>query len=153
MSTAQAAFLELGDGFGTVFARWQSYGIEQVINWDGQDWAYQQFDWAGITSGQAVGDQATVTLPALPSVLDLTPRALAGAWVASLRVIQWDDEASSTPPASGYVLAASCVGQVVGASGSLTQKTWRLGSALSPIGAQFPPRTATTALIGVPFRI
>jgi hypothetical protein len=153
MSTAQAAFLELSDGFGTTLARWQSYGIEQVISWDGQSWAYQQFDWAGITSGQAVGDQATITLPALPSVLALTPRALAGAWVASLRVIQWDDEASANPPASGYVLAASCVGQVVGASGTLTQQIWRLGSALSTIGAQFPPRSATTALIGVPVRL
>jgi len=153
MGTAQAAFLELSDGFGTVFARWQSYAIEEVISWDGQSWAYQQFDWAGITSGQAVGDQATITLPARPSVLELTPRASAGAWVASLRVIQWDDEASATPPASGYVLAASCVGQVIGASGTLTQQTWRLGSALSPIGAQFPPRTATTALLGVPCRL
>jgi hypothetical protein len=153
MSTAQAAFLELSDGFGTVSARWQSYAIEQVITWDGQAWEYRQFDWAGITSGQAVGDQATLTLPARPSVLQLTPRALAGAWVASLRVIQWDDEASANPPASGYVLAASCVGQVVGASGPLTQWAWRLGSALAPIGAQFPPRTATTALIGVPCRL
>jgi hypothetical protein len=153
MSAAQAAFLEIGDGFGAVFARWQSYAIEEVITWDGQSWSYQQFDWAGITSGQAVGDQATITLPALPSVLELTPRSLAGAWVAFLRIIQWDDEASTNPPASGYVLAASCVGQVVGASGTLTQQTWRLGSALSPIGAQFPPRTATTALIGVPCRL
>jgi hypothetical protein len=153
MSTAQAAFLDLSDGFGTVFARWQSYGIEQVITWDGQPWAYQQFDWAGITSGQAVGDQASITLPAVPSVLALTEQALAGAWVATLRVIQWDEELSSTPPASGYVLAASCVGQVIGAGGSLTQITWKLGSALSPIGAQFPPRTAITALIGVPCRL
>jgi hypothetical protein len=153
MSLAQAAFLELSDGFGTVFARWQSYGIEQVISWDGQAWEYRQFDWSGITSGQAVGDQAAITLPALSSTLELTPRALAGAWVASLRVIQWDDEASANPPASGYVLAASCVGQVIGASGSLTQYTWQLGSALSPIGAQFPPRSATTALIGVPLRL
>ena len=152
MSTAQAAFLELSDGFGTVIARWQSYVLEQVIAWDGQSWAYRQFDWAGITSGQAVGDQATITLPALPSVLALTPRALAGAWVASLRVVQWDDEASANPPASGYVLAASCVGQVVGATGTQTQQTWRLGSALSPIGAQFPPRTAITSSIGVPCR-
>ncbi len=153
MSTAQAAFLELGDGFGTTFARWQSYAIDQIVSWDSQPWAYQQLDWAGITSGQAVGDQASITLPAVPSVLQLTERARAGAWVATLRVIQWDEELSSTPPASGYVLAASCVGQVIGANGSLTQITWKLGSALAPIGSQFPPRTAITALIGVPCRL
>jgi hypothetical protein len=153
MSAAQAAFLELGDGFGTTFARWQSYAIEQVITWDGQSWAYQQLDWAGITSGQSVGDQATITLAAVPSVLALTPRALAGAWVASLRVIQWDDEINATPPSSGYVLAASCVGQVIRASGTLAQITWRLGSALAPLGAQFPPTTAITPLIGVPCQL
>jgi hypothetical protein len=153
VSTAQAAFLELGDGFGTTFARWQSYAIDQIVSWDSQPWAYQQLDWAGITSGQAVGDQASITLPAVPSVLQLTERARAGAWVATLRVIQWDEELSSTPPASGYVLAASCVGQVIGANGSLTQITWKLGSALAPIGSQFPPRTAITALIGVPCRL
>jgi hypothetical protein len=149
----QAAFLEIGDGFGSITNRWQSYWIDQIVSWDSQSWTYQQLDWAGLISGQAVGDQATITLPAVPSVLQLTERALAGAWVAQLRVIQWDEELSSTPPASGYVLAASCVGQVIGATGSLTQVTWRLGSALSPLGAQFPPRTAITALIGVPCRL
>ena len=153
MATAQAAFLELGDGFGTTFARWQSYAIDQLVSWDSQSWTYQQLDWAGIISGQAVGDQASITLPAVPSVLALTEQARAGAWVATLRVIQWDEELSSTPPASGYVLAASCVGQVIGAGGSLTQITWKLGSALSPIGAQFPPRTAITSSIGVPCRL
>ena len=153
MTTAQAAFLELGDGYGTTFVRWQSYAIDQLVSWDSQTWTYQQLDWAGITSGQVVGDQATITLPAVPSVLALTERALADAWVATLRVIQWAEEASATPPASGYVLAASCVGQVIGASGSLTTMTWKLGSALSPIGAQFPPRSAITALIGVPCRL
>lgn len=153
MATAQASFLELGDGFGTVFARWQSYAIDQIVSWESKSWIYQQLDWSGLISGQAVGDQASITLPAVPSVRALTEEALAVAWVVQLRVIQWDDEVSSTPPASGYVLAASCIGQVIGAGGSLTQITWNLGSALSPIGAQFPPRTATTFLIGVPCRL
>ncbi len=154
MATGQAAFLEIGDGFGSITNRWQSYWVDQVVTWDGKIWIYQQLDWAGLISGQAVGDQASITLPAVPSVRGLTEQALAGAWVAQLRVIQFDEEAAgSTPPASGYVLAASCIGQVIGASGNLTQITWQLGSALSPIGAQFPPVTATTALIGVPCRL
>ena len=154
MGIGQAAFLELGDGYGAVFARWQTYFIEQVATWDGKAWAYQQLDWAGVTSGQATGDQATLTLPAAPSILNLTEQALAGPWVATLRVIQFDEElATATAPPAEYVLAASCVGEVIGASASLTQMTWRLGSALAPVGAQFPPTTATTALIGVPFRL
>lgn len=153
METGQAAFMELSDGFGAVFVRWQSYWIDAVTAWDGQAWAYQQLDWAGITSGQATGDQATLTLPAVPSVLTMTEAALAGPWVATLRVIQFDETAGATAPPAAYVLAASCVGEVIGASATLTQVTWRLGSALSPVGVQFPPRTALTALIGVPCRL
>jgi hypothetical protein len=154
MATGQAAFVSLGDGFGTVFARWQSYWIDAITSWDSQSWTYQQLDWAGVTSGQATGEQATLTLPAVPSVLAMTETALAGPWVITLRVIQFDEEAaSSTAPPATYTLAASCVGEVIGASAGLTTMTWRLGSALSPVGAQFPPRTAITPLIGVPCRL
>ena len=153
MATGQAAFVSLGDGFGTVYARWQSYWIDAVVSWSSQQWSYQQLDWAGVTSGQAVGDQASLTLPAVPSVLAMTEQALAGPWVATLSVIQFDESAASSGPPATTVLAASCVGEVIGASASLTQITWRLGSALAPIGAQFPPRTAITALIGVPCRL
>ena len=153
MATGQAAFVSLGDGFGTIYARWQSYWIDAVVSWSSQQWSYQQIDWAGVTSGQAVGDQATLTLPAVPSVLAMTEQALAGPWVATLSVIQFDESAASSGPPATTVLAASCVGEVIGASGSLTHITWKLGSALAPIGAQFPPRTAITALIGVPCRL
>jgi hypothetical protein len=153
MATGQAAFVSLSDGFGTVYARWQSYWIDAVVSWSSQQWSYQQLDWAGVTSGQAVGDQASLTLPAVPSVLGMTERALAGPWVATLSVIQFDESAASSGPPATTVLAASCVGEVIGASASLTQLTWKLGSALAPIGAQFPPRTAITALIGVPCRL
>jgi hypothetical protein len=153
MGLGQAAFLVLGDGFGTVFARWQSYWVDATTTWDGQVWTYQQLDWAGIVSGQATGDQVTIKLPAVPSVRAITDQALAGPWVASLRVIQFDEQLGTAAPPDAYVLAASCVGQVVGASASLTQITWKLGSALAPVGAQFPPRTALTSLIGVPCRL
>jgi hypothetical protein len=72
MDRGQAAFVAIGDGFGTTYARWQSYWIDAVVSWDGQAWAYQQLDWAGVTSGQATGDQATLTLPAVPSVHAMT---------------------------------------------------------------------------------
>ena len=153
MDSGQAAFVELSDGYGATFARWQNYWVDAITTWEGQPWAYQQFDWEGITSGQAVGDQATLTLPAVPSVLELTNRALAGSWVVQLRVLQFDEEVATTAPPATYVLAASCIGQVVGASGNLTQRTWRLGSALAPLGAQFPPRSALTSMIGVPCRL
>jgi hypothetical protein len=153
MATGQAAFVSLGDGFGSTFARWQSYWIDAITTWDSQSWTYQQLDWAGVTSGQATGEQATLTLPAVPSVLGMTETALAGPWVATLSVLQFDETAASSGPPATTVLAASCVGEVIGASATLTQITWKLGSALSPVGAQFPPRTAITPLIGVPCRL
>jgi len=153
MDRGQAAFIEIGDGFGTVFSRWQSYWVDAVTAWDGQAWSYRQMDWAGVTSGQASGDQASLTLPATPAVQSMTEQALAGPWVTTLRVIQFDETAASSAPPAAYTLVASCVGEVIGASAGLTQITWKLGSALSPVGAQFPPRTALTALIGVPCRL
>ena len=86
-------------------------------------------------------------------MLSVTEAALAGPWVAQVRVIQFDEEQGTTAPPATYVLAASCVGEVIGASATLTTMTWKLGSALSPVGAQFPPRTAITPLIGVPCRL
>jgi len=153
MATGQAAFVSVGDGFGSIYARWQSYWVDAVVSWSSQQWSYQQLDWSGVTSGQAVGDQAALTLPAVPSVLALTEQALAGPWVATLSVIQFDESAADSAPPATTVVAASCVGEVIGASATLTQITWKLGSALSPVGAQFPPRTALTALIGVPCRL
>jgi len=37
---------------------------------------------------------------------------------------------------------------VVGGGGKLTNVRINLGSALSPVGAQFPPRKFTTAIMG-----
>jgi len=153
MLRGQAAFVAIGDGFGAIYARWQSYWVDAVVSWDGQAWSCQQMDWSGVTSGQVTGDQATLTLPAVPSVQAMTEQALAGPWVATLRVIQFDESIASSGPPASYILAASCVGEVIGASASLSQITWKLGSALSPVGAQFPPRTAITPLIGVPCRL
>jgi len=153
MDRGQAAFIEIGDGYGTVYARWQSYWIDAVITWDGQAWSYQQMDWSGITSGQVTGDQATLTLPAVPTIQSSTESALAGPWVIQLRVIQFDESVAGSGPPATYTLVASSIGEVIGASATLTQITWKLGSALSPIGAQFPPRTAITPLIGVPCRL
>ena len=153
MERGQAAFLQLGDSAGTVFARWQSYWLDSIVNWSSQPWAYQQFDWNGITSGQAVGDQGSITLPAVPSVQGITEAALAGPWVATLTVLQFDEAAASSGPPATTTTVAACVGEIISASATLTAITWRLGSALAPVGAQFPPRTAITPLIGVPCRL
>ena len=153
MARGQVAFLQLANEGGAVIARWQSFWVDLSVIWEGQLWDYQQMDWVGITSGQASAEQVTITLPRLPSVQSLVKRALYGPWVATLRVYQFDEVLDAGAPQSAQALVGSTVGQVVSASGSLTTLTMKLGSALSPVGAQFPPRTATTTLIGVPCQL
>lgn len=150
----QVALLSLGDGAGTTYARYQSHWIDQVITWGGASFGYLQFDWAGVVSGQGAADQATISTPATPTMRAMIERALAGVWVATLDVYSFPDDGSgdSGPPA-GMVLLASAIGEVIGASSTLSSITMRLGSALAPIGAQFPPRSASTPLIGVPCRL
>ncbi len=43
--------------------------------------------------------------------------------------------------------------ELVGAGGGFESITLELGSSLSPIGAQVPPRTFSTRLVGVPCRL
>ena len=150
VARGQALFVQFRDaGQITTVARWQSFWIDQTVTWESQPWDYQPMDWAGIISGSG-GDQATISLPRLPSIQSLLRQALAGPWIAILRVYQFDEALDAGSPQVGQVLVGSCIGQVIGASATATGITMKLGSALSPVGAQFPPVTATDSLIGVP---
>lgn len=151
MNRATIARLTLADG-PAVVRRWQSYWINRPISWGGLQWDYAQFTWDGLLSGQS-SDQISLTLPATPSNRALVERALADAWLITLEVYEAPDDGTiDAGPTAETVLVGSVVGQVIEAGGSLTDLQVRLGSALAPIGAQFPPLTATTALIGVPCR-
>jgi hypothetical protein len=154
MARAQAALIEIGDGGGTSFARWQSQWVNQVVSFGGLSWDYQQLSWSGVTSGQSSsGDQASITLPGTLANHSLVERAMAQRWLFSITVIEFDEEAGDAGPPASVNIAAATIGECVGGSRTLTSRTIQLGSALSPIGAQFPPRSATTELIGVPCRL
>jgi hypothetical protein len=151
MARGQALFVQLQDDAQTVtYARWQSFWVDATVTWEGAPWVYVPMDWDGITSGSAGGEQATLTLPRLPSLQAIMRRALAGPWLATLRVYQFDESLDAGAPQAEQVLVGSCLGQVISASATATTIALRLGSALRPVGAQFPPITATDALIGVP---
>ena len=150
IARGQALFVQLQDaGQTTTMARWQSFWVDQTVTWESSPWNYQPMDWSGIVSGSG-GDQATLNLPRLPSIQAMLRQALAGPWIASMRVYQFDEALDTGSPQAGQILVGSCIGQVIGASATATSITMKLGSALSPVGAQFPPVTATDALIGVP---
>jgi hypothetical protein len=153
MARAQAQYLRLFNG-STTYQRWQSYYVGQTVSWSGGSWLYQQFDCDGITAGQGSTDAAmSVTLPATQFVVDQVERALREAWLAELSLYEFDPLLGNATPQAAQALVAAFTGEVVSGSGSLTAITISLGSSLSPVGAQIPPRQFTTRLIGVPCQL
>jgi hypothetical protein len=65
-----------------------------------------------------------------------------------LSIYQFDSTINNNTPQAGQELVAAYTGQVVGGNGGLTSLTIQLGSALSPVGAQVPPRRLTLAIMG-----
>jgi hypothetical protein len=153
MARAQAQYLRIFLG-ATTYQRWQSYYVNSNVTWDGGSWTYQQFDSDGITAGGVESEESiTVTLPAVTTVVDAVLAALNDARLVELRMYEFDTLLGNNNPQSGQSLIATYIGEVVGASGGFTEIIMELGSALSPVGAQVPPRKFTTRLIGVPCRL
>ena len=112
------------------------------------------FNWDGLTAGAAAAsDQLIITLPREGDAGAIATQAVAARWMAALSIYQPDEAAALTGPPAGMPLLDSALGQVVGLTGDATTLALRLGSALLPVGAQFPPLIATTRLIGVPCRL
>jgi len=153
MARAQAQYLRIYSG-ATTYQRWQSYYMSTNVTWDGGTWAYQQFDLDGITAGGVESEESiTVTLPAVTTVVDAVLAALSDGRLVELRMYEFDTLLGNNIPQAGQSLIATYIGEVVGANGGFTEITMELGSALSPVGAQVPPRKFTTRLIGVPCRL
>jgi hypothetical protein len=150
MARGQAQYLRLFSG-ATTYARWQSYYTNATVLWEGQQWAWQPFDVDGLVEGDS-GDESnlSIEIPATAAVVDIIQTALAEAWLVEARFYEFNTFAGNDAPQSGQVLIASAVGEVVAASGSFTSLKLTLGSSLSPVGAQAPPRTYTTPLVGAP---
>jgi hypothetical protein len=153
MARAQSQFLRIYSGSVT-YNRWQSYYVNTSVTWEGASWAYQAFDADGITAGKVESESSiTVTLPATTNVIDSVLTALNEARLVELRMYEFDTILGNATPQAGQNLIASYIGEVVGAKGSFTSIEMELGSSLSPVGAQVPPRKFTTRLIGVPCRL
>ena len=153
MARAQAQYLRLFSEAAT-YQRWQSYYVGSAVTLSGALWTYQQFDCDGITSGQGAAEAAmSVTLPATALVVDVIEQALRESWLAELILYEFDPTSNNTTPQASQVLVASFVGEVVSGTGGLTSITMALGSSLSPIGAQIPPRSYSTRLIGIPCQL
>jgi hypothetical protein len=153
MARAQAQYLRIFSG-STTYQRWQSYYVNTNVTWQGATWAYQPFDADGITAGEVQSESSiSIQLPATTNVVEVVLQALNEARLAELRLYEFDTLLGNSAPQTGQRLIASYLGEVVGVQGSFTSIQLELGSSISPVGAQVPPRTYTTRLIGAPCKL
>jgi hypothetical protein len=153
MARGQSQFLRIFSG-NTTYQRWQAYYVNTSVTWESASWSYQSFDADGITAGEVQSESSiSVTLPATTNVMEVVLQALDEARLAELRLYEFDTLLGNSIPQTGQTLIASYLGEVVGVSGSFTSIQMELGSSLSPVGAQVPPRTFSTRLIGAPCKL
>lgn len=149
MARAQSQFLRIYDAAGVSYIRWQNYYFGQQVSWSGSNWQYQDFVAEGIMSGHT-GDESgiTVAIPATSIAVDVVNLAVRQFRLLELSVYQFDTLLGNTAPQAGQELIGQFNGEIIGAAGSFVELRVEVGSNLSPTGAQFPPRTLTTGLIG-----
>jgi len=153
MARGQSQFLRIFSG-STTYQRWQSYYVNTSVTWESASWSYQPFDADGITAGEVQSESSiSVTLPSTTNVMEVVLQALDEARLAELRLYEFDTILGNSTPQAGQTLIASYLGEVVGVSGGFTSIQMQLGSSLSPVGAQVPPRTFSTRLIGAPCKL
>ena len=153
MARGQSQYLRIFSG-ATTYQRWQSYYVNTSVSYGGAVWASQPFDADGITAGEVQSESSiSVTLPATTNVMEVVLQALNEARLAELQVYEFDTILGNSTPQAGQTLIASYLGEVVGVSGGFTSIQMQLGSSLSPVGAQVPPRTFSTRLIGAPCKL
>jgi hypothetical protein len=150
MARAQSQFLRIYDAnTSTTYQRWQSYYANATVTTGGQSWAYVPFIAEGFTEGIS-GDEGNISVsaPAIPIVVGAFLAAIERGDLVQIDTYQFDPLLGNNTPQSSQQLIASYVGQVTGGGGGLTSLTVQLGSAVSPVGAQIPPRKFTTQIMG-----
>lgn len=153
MARAQAQYLRIFSG-ATTYQRWQSYYVNTNVSYGGASWSYQPFDADGITAGEVQSESSiSVRLPATTNAIEVALLALNESRLAELQLYEFDTLLGNSAPQSGQSLIASYLGEVVGVNGSFTSVRMQLGSSLSPIGAQVPPRKFTSKLTGSPCKL
>jgi hypothetical protein len=153
MARAESQYLRIFDEDATYY-RWQSYYINKRVTWESETWEYQKFDADGFTAGQT-GDEGgiSLTIPATAFVMSVIEESLRKGLLVELSMYEFDTLLGDDAPQAEQVKIASYVGEVVGGGGPFESVTIELGSSLSPVGAQVPPRTFTSRLIGVPCKL
>jgi len=150
VARAQSQYLRIYDASTSItLQRWQSYYANVSVTFDSQSWAFVPFIAEGFTEGIS-GDESNITIsaPAIPLVVGALETAITKGHLVEIKTYQFDALLGNDAPQAGQQLIAAYVGQVTGGGGSLTELQVQLGSPVAPVGAQIPPRTFTTAIIG-----
>jgi hypothetical protein len=153
MARAQSQYLRIFSG-STTYQRWQSYYVNTSVTWESASWSYQPFDADGITAGEVQSESSiSIRLPATTNVIEVVLQALDEARLAELQFYEFDTILGNSTPQTGQRLIASYLGEVVGVKGGFTEIEMELGSSLAPVGAQVPPRTYSSRLVGAPCKL
>jgi phage-related protein len=151
--TAQSQYLRIYNG-ETDSQLWQSYYVNETVNWAGKDWDFQPFNVDGIVAGDVSSEGSlTVTIPATSITLPALRTALRFGYLVEVSQYEFDPQLGNNEPQSIQLLIAQYTGEVVSMKGRFTWVEIELGSTLAPIGIQVPPRTMTSQLIGVPVQL
>lgn len=151
---AQSQYLRIYTSGGADHYLWQNYYVNTNVTLSSKVYRYFPFAYEGIAESSILGG-ATVGLvvPATSLAVSALETAWKSQYLCEVSVYEFDNRYSNSLPQADQTLVASFTGNVISMSGSFTTLQIELGSALAPVGAQIPPRTYTSTLVGAPIRI
>ena len=151
---AQAQYLRIYASGGSDYYLWQNYYVNSTVSWNSKSWDYFPFEFRGVVESAALGQaKATMQLPATDLAVTAIEAAFYQQHICEINVYEFDTRLSQSVPQSGQTLISSFTGQVANMRGSFISLEVELGFALSPIGAQIPPRVFNSRLVGNPIKI
>lgn len=149
----QSQYLRIYEG-ATTYQRWQGYYVNETVTWSGASWAYQPFVVNGLIGGTPGADVGiTIEAPATETILQAFKDAINNNRLVEVKLYEFDTRLTNSAPQAGQLLIGAFTGEAVSMGGSFSLIELRLGSTLSPVGAQIPPRKYTNRLIGAPIRM
>tara|TARA_R100000951_G_C2560044_1_gene155311 strand:- start:77 stop:544 length:468 start_codon:yes stop_codon:yes gene_type:complete len=146
----QAQYLRLYVPGGADYQLWQNFYVNTSVTVSAKSYTYFPFSCNSISETSVLGGQSIdIEFPATSLAVNAFQTALKLRYLCEVSVYEFDTRLGIVAPQSGQLLIASFSGYVAGMNGSFSSLKVVLGSALAPVGAQMPPRTATNALVGV----
>lgn len=151
--TSYAHFLIVADG-ATVVARWQQSWRWRTVEFGGHQWEWLPFSARGIVSGDVSSEASLeIRLPVTGRTGPIFRNALHLGWWTTFQGWEFDGGSIDNGPPPDGRMVTDYQGEIVNLSRGAGSMTVEIGSPLAPIGVQFPPRSMTATLIGVPCQL